>query len=135
MKELSDVSLKTHDGTRDVSKEKLMEMLENIFITAIEGGSNYWALFPKSDEFKRHPQWSYSETLLRHVVDGGSIDIYDCVDESLLGQVNIDSILLGLEEAAMHHLWALDAELWDEFDAESSDTLFQLFTMREVVYG
>jgi hypothetical protein len=116
------------------------EVLENIFVTAIEGGSNYWYYIPESEVEKIEDDangiWgkSFSERLFEVVYDKGiDIDIYDIE--------NPDDILGTLSRSTMEERlnacpsWALRLEMEEQGDANSSDVVFQCLTMGEVIFG
>ena len=124
--------------TIDVSRE----VLENIFITALEGGSNYWCEF--SDEaidlvYNSVPQdgiASFSERVFKAVYDGGvKIPIHDAEDGELIGELSKDTFQERLQICANQALWALQEERDERGDAASSDVVFQYLTMGEFVYG
>ncbi len=135
MKKLSDVSLKTQNGSITIKAEKFKEILNNVFVTAIEGGSTYWMSIDFS-KVPKYPGKPLSECTLEYILEGGSVAVYDAEDDDeKLGMLSLSSIYDGIKKIDYHMMWAVEAEMGDDFDAESSDVLMQHFVMGEVVYG
>ena len=117
------------------------EMLENVFVTAIEGGSNYWYAIPDSacDIIKSiEPNAPISVGLFRTVMKHRiGIDIHDVEEDDLLGTLSYNKIKERLhsahdDEDVMRHLMAIVS---DDYDADSADVVFQYLVMGEIVYG
>jgi hypothetical protein len=118
------------------------EMIENVFVTAIEGGSNYWYFIPDKEYdviMLLEPLVPISIGLSRAVmVHRVNIDIHDVEnDDELLGTLSYNKIKERLETAhadenIMRHLMAIVS---DDYDAENADVVFQYLVMGEVIYG
>jgi hypothetical protein len=138
-------------GYTIIDKDKLVltrevprEVLENVFVTALEGGSNYWYylsegairiirnVVPKSEE--RFLAIAMAKALLEHNV---RIPINDAEDEDeILGYLDMKTLPQRLNRLAnSDDSWALSNELDENGDASSSDVVFQYLVMGEVVYG
>lgn len=104
--------------------------IENLFVTAMEGGSNYWADFPAAPPGEGAP----SERLIRHVLDGGSITIADqeTADEWLLTAASIRRGLQAMRAGSPEHFADMLGENWD---AETADAWLQYCTIGEYVFG
>jgi hypothetical protein len=125
---------------RKISKD----VLDNIFITALEGGSNYWYYItdeqvqkvrqavPKSSN--PYIASAILEAVLEHNVE---VEINDAEDEEeVIGLITRSTLIERLELLAnSSHAWALDNELKEDGDATSSDVVFQYIALGEVVYG
>ncbi len=120
------------------------EVLENVCVTAIEGGSNYWYYLsegairiirnavPKSEE----PYLAIA--MLKSVLDYNvEIPINDTEDEDeVIGYLSIKTLQERLQALAnSDDSWALHNELNEEGDASSSDIVFQYMVLGEVVFG
>jgi len=118
------------------------DMIDNVFVTAVEGGSNYWYLIPdkaynviKLLEPKAPISIGLARAVMVHKVD---IDIHDAEnDDELLGTLSYNKIKERLETAhededIMRHLMAIVS---DDYDAENADVVFQYLVMGEVIYG
>jgi len=118
------------------------EMIDNVFVTAIEGGSNYWYLIPDKEynvikllEPKAPLSTGLARAVMLHKVD---IDIHDAEDDDeLLGTLSYNKIKERLgtaheDENIMRHLMAIVS---DDYDAENADVVFQYLVMGEVIYG
>lgn len=127
--------------TVDVSRE----VLENIVITALEGGSNYW-YYISEEAIKRinsvaprtNDNSSFSERLFRAVFDYDIIvpihDIED-TDGEPVGELNVKTFEKHLEICASEALWALQEEIDERGDAGSSDVVFQYLALGDFIYG
>ena len=117
------------------------ETFENIIVTALEGGSNYWYMLgdikgcPFPDEL---PDKAPSERIaygLWHNRDAG-LQIYDLEnEEELLGILTHNSVRERMQLATENHLSELEAMISGDFDAWTADTLFQVLVMGEVTFG
>ena len=124
----------------DVSRE----VLESIFITALEGGSNYWYYIGSeackiiNDVVPKDQKKSFSERLFEAVYDKGVIipvhDIEDTDDEPI-GYLDINTFQERLEICASEALWALQEERDERGDAGSSDVVFQYLALGDYIYG
>jgi hypothetical protein len=120
------------------------EVLEDIFVTAIEGGSNYWYFLSK-DAVKRIRQAVprdidevLSTATLKAVLDHGvSIPINDVEnEEDIVGWISIETMQERLQALLNSgNKWALEAHMNEEGDADSADIVFQYLAMGEAVYG
>lgn len=121
------------------------ETLENIFVTALEGGSNYWYFL--SDEAtklirdavpkEKNPYLSTAmlEAILDHDV---AVPINDAEDEDeIIGLISKTTLQNRLQLLANSkgYKWALENELNENGDADSSDVVFQYMAMGEAIYG
>jgi len=121
------------------------EVLENVCVTAIEGGSNYW--YHLSDEAYRvirkvvpKNEDSYISTaMIKAVLDNNvEVPISDAEDESeVLGHLSVKTLSERLQKLSESesYKWALNNELNNEGDADSSDIVFQWMVMGEAVFG
>jgi hypothetical protein len=114
--------------------ELTYEMLENVIVTALEGGSNYWYLIKDTDIPPREldDYTPASIRIARMIWDGGILPVYDAEEPEVhLG----DFSLRQFAEHAPDAPWAFTELLNDNLDATSADALFQLGTMGEVIFG
>lgn len=127
--------------TIDVSRE----VLESIFITAIEGGSNYWYYLGKesleaiNNVCPKVSGMALSERLFSAVYDyGAKVPIYDIEDAEgePLGILDKENFKDRLQECANSgNMWALQDEIDERGDATSSDVVFQYLVLNDCVYG
>lgn len=121
-------------------------MFNDIFVTALEGGINYWA---SCSAYK----WSLPDGSADP--EGFFADIIDCVVEGRqhpltqeveAWRIDIDTIRRGLELAPTAKVYwsitppptlrAIEAgEEWEDFDAGDADMIVQLGLFGEVRYG
>ncbi len=120
------------------------EVLEDVFVTALEGGSNYWYFLPDhSVELIRRavPKEEdpyLSTAILKAILDHDvKVAINDAENEDeVVGVITRDLIQPRLQLLSESKLkWALDAHLNEQGDADSADIVFQYLAMGEVVFG
>lgn len=111
---------------------------EDLFITALEGGSNYWYDIKGSIDLSKHynKSLSFSERLFRAIMDDGlEVIITDIETDEELGKVNKLTITKGSYQF-MEEFGAEYNDLCeDNWDANTADLWFQLVVMQEIVYG
>jgi hypothetical protein len=127
-----------------IKKTISKEILGNIFVTALEGGSNYWYYLAddtirkirKAVPKSKNPYLSVAilDAILEHNVE---IDIHDAEDEEeVLGTITKATMQERLQKLAnSEDAWALDNELECNGDATSSDVVFQYIVLGEVTFG
>ena len=120
------------------------EVLENIFVTALEGGSNYWYYLPRESVFAvrsvvpKDVEECLSVAIYKAVCEEGvDVPIYDAEDEEeMLGILSMSTIPERLGELIQSdNRWALTNELDGDGDAGSSDVVFQYLVMGEAIFG
>jgi len=130
----------------NIQKEVSRDVLENIFVTALEGGSNYWYYInPPNcrkirDAVSREDEKDFSMAFAKAILDKGvSVEIHDIEDiynDEPIGVINEDTIMQGLQKMVDEgDGWALFDEIAEQGDATSSDVCFQYMALGEVVYG
>lgn len=135
MKNVNDIEVKDFIVLKTIISR---EVLENIFVTAIEGGSSYWAEIPENEIEVVYANSkngkAFSERLLEAVYDNGvNINIYDAENpDDILGTLSKSTMQQRLDECPY---WALRQEMDEQGDAESSDVVFQCLVMGEVIFG
>jgi len=117
------------------------ETFENIIVTALEDGSNYWYILGSTEGCPSHvdmPDKARSERIaygLWHNEDA-KVHIYDVEnEEDLLGILTYNSARERMHFTSVSHLCELVAMINGDFDACTADTLFQVLVMGEVVFG
>jgi hypothetical protein len=120
------------------------EVLEDVFVTALEGGSNYWYYLPDESvkairkAVPKSEDPYLSTAILKAILDH---DVKIAVNDAENEDEVIGVITRGTMQARLQLLsdsnerWALEAHIREEGDAGSADVVFQYLTMGEVVYG
>lgn len=123
----------------DISNEHLTEL----FIMALEGGSNYWYYIDTTDisvvnkvfSPDDRQMMSTSEKVVKAILEGKvpHIPIYDQeeLDEVLLGHFSLDSIRNGVRKMSEENLGLLANAMMDQFDGYDADSFFQYCVMGE----
>ena len=120
------------------------EVLEDIFVTALEGGSNYWYFLPEESikairkAVPKEEDPYLSTAILKAILDH---DVKIAVNDAENEDEVIGVITRGTMQARLQLLsdsnerWALERHMREEGDSGSADVVFQYLTMGEVVYG
>jgi len=120
------------------------EVLEDVFVTALEGGSNYWYFLPDHSieairrAVPKEEDPYLSTAILKAILDHDvKIAVNDADDEDeVIGVITKGTMQNRLQMLADSELkWALDAHIKEQGDADSADIVFQYITMGEVIYG
>jgi hypothetical protein len=120
-----------------------LDHVENIIITALEGGSNYWCKVgvPAELELKRTNERGdslcYTEALSLAIFSDENFyfEVYDCVNGKKVGKVNQASLKKGLRKAAKECPIIFSRFLEGQSDASDADVLFQYAALGQIVYG
>jgi len=135
--------------------EVSLRMLNDMIITAIEGGSNYWYLLkekataqiqkyegkfiPEIHDNKDTFFGAFAEAILPAVIGGEVIEIHDIEDPDgqPIGKLSWESIKKGIHEMSKNHplVLALLINPESDFDAADADAIFQYIILGEIVYG
>jgi hypothetical protein len=135
-----------------IQKEIPKDILENIFVTALEGGSNDWYWITDETLAKirkyvsRKDEAALSVAIFKAVMDHGVIvqihdketmDWPDGEGPDLLGELNHNTIKDRLQSLANNkdYSYALDQELNETGDAATSDVVFQFLVMGECIFS
>ena len=117
-----------------VEKEDML----NLFITALEGGCNYWAMVDDTDTDISHCEGqSYSEKWFDAIWEKGmSMPVVDAEEPTdPLGKLDKAGMLNGMKLMAEGYTYHYSDFKEDNVDAYTADVWFQLALMKEVVYG
>lgn len=127
-----------------ISQTISREVLEDVFVSAIEGGSNYWYFLsdhaiakirraiPKSED--PYIATAMLKAILDHDV---KVEINDADNEDeIVGVITRGTMQSRLQLLAeSNNRWALEQHIREEGDADSADIVFQYLAMGEVIYG
>jgi hypothetical protein len=149
-----------HALNRKLTKEDIIDL----FITALEGGSNYWYHIDLPKDIRSYGQ-SLSEAVGNYIMAGGTITFYDVdeydrvindkesgeydiqgdvvdeksfledIEETKLGEVDMDRILEAITIIKEKYPRIWENILLENDDAGDADVFLQLCVMNEVVYG
>lgn len=115
-------------------------LFEDTFVTALEGGSNYWA-YIKDDTIRkiRKEGVPMAEYVLQAVLDGIDIDVYDVEsdDDEPIGTISIKTMNDRIEKLRNDEGYkqALVNMMTENYDANDADVVFQYIALGEVIYG
>ena len=126
-----------------IKREMDYDSFENLIVTALEGGSNYWYMIDLDNStgfIKKYADDSRPKSI--RIADAlynneeSSVTILDTEDEEeTLGVLTHQSVRKTLEDFPKDHQWALDNVLTGDYDANDADVVFQVLVMDDVVYG
>ena len=132
-----------------------LEAIEEVLVTALEGGINYWGCLDGEDlnvlydwldkkitkgELKRDDSVHYGwmDAMFQGCPHKVAVyDVEDDEDEEPLGYLSMENIGKGLQLAMRDYpeTYAQHFPEYDSGDVISADVLFQLMVMGDVVYG
>lgn len=120
------------------------EVLEDVFVTALEGGSNYWYYLPEEsikairEAVPKSEDPYLSTAILKAILDHDvKVLVNDAEQEDeLIGIISKSTMQARLQLLSdSDSRWALESHVREEGDASSADVVFQYLAMGEVVYG
>jgi hypothetical protein len=120
------------------------EVLEDIFVTALEGGSNYWYYLPEEsikairEAVPKSEDPYLSTAILKAILDHNvKVLVNDAEQEDeLIGIISKSTMQARLQLLSdSDNRWALESHIREEGDASSADVVLQYLAMGEVVYG
>jgi len=124
----------------DYENKLTKEMIINLFVNALEGGSNYWYYLKdipnevKNIMSKKHI--ATSEAIGEFILNGGEIHIYDIEDEDdLLGSINMNNLLDAINTMKKEYSANYLNIVSETDDAEDADIFLQIATMGKIVFG
>jgi len=121
-----------------VELELSYETFEEIIVTALEGGSNYWMDYEVKKGIPKMPNKAPSQRIaygLWHNKDS-QVVIWDAEEEEeLLGVLTYDSVREGMQLACKDYMKEINMMISEDYDAWTADTLFQVLVMGEVTFG
>ena len=114
---------------------------EDIIVTALEGGSNYWYELDV-DEFRKDLELEDGEPLSTRIAKSlfenpnFKMNVYDIEEPGeILGTVTQKSMLTAIETAYYDYNHIYNDMMEGTGDADTTDMLFQLATMGEITFG
>lgn len=128
-----------------IQKEIPRQVIEDVLVTALEGGSNYWYYLPDRSidailkavpkEVDPYLSTAISKAILDHGVEVAICDVEN--DDEELGVISMKTLQERLQKLATSdgYKWAFDAEMNGDGDAESSDVWMQFMAMGEVQFS
>lgn len=119
------------------------QVLEDIFVTALEGGSNYWyylseeaiKLIRKAVPKSEDPY--LSTAILKAIEKGVEVPINDAEDEEeVIGTISLKTMKERLQKLAdSKNRDALVSHINENGDGDSADIVLQYLAFGEIVYG
>lgn len=121
------------------------DVFENILVTALEGGSNFWYTLPEQKLREKLTLTEKGEPLSTRIAKQlfedskfeliiGDVESED-EEEDPLGRVTQESMMKALKIASKDYRDVFNNIMTEDYDANDADIVFQLATMGEVVYG
>jgi hypothetical protein len=116
------------------------QMIEDLLVTALEGGSNdwYWLSNETRDQIEKVTDKGQplSIRFYQAIKKGESLIIHDAENEDeILGHINSDSIQNALFMMATDHRDHFMDIVTENYDATTSDVFFQLAVMGTLTFG
>ena len=119
------------------------EVLEDIFVTALEGGSNYWYYLSDEatklirDAVPKSEDQYLSTAILKAIEKGVDVPINDAEHEDeVIGTISLKTMQERLQKLSRSaNSDALMAHIKEEGDAETADIVLQYLAFGEIVFG
>jgi hypothetical protein len=117
---------------------------EDLLVTALEGGSNYWYLLLQDavkiirDATQRYKKGTPFSVLFWYAIKAGAVvPIHDNEDEggNKIGEISLASIEKGEQLLADNHFHYVSDILTDNMDAATADAWFQYCSLGKLTYG
>lgn len=118
-----------------ITKEFTDEEMEDIVVTALEGGIGYWACLDNATEdFKDQPKDTpVSEWCWQLLKDGKTLHFFDAgYPEDGEYFLDLSSLLDGIGKAIVNGNW--DGDM-DSLDALVADAIIQYAIFDDIIYG
>jgi len=134
--------MKTNLATINVAVSR--ETMENIFVTALEGGCNYWYYLSKDavtrvrSAVPKSEEECLSVAIFKAVFDHDvEVPINDIENPSdVLGVLKKGDIPYRIMKMVQDgHIDYIVSEIREEGDANTSDAIFQYLVMNEITFG
>ncbi len=110
--------------------------IENLLVTALEGGSNYWYYLPNLTDVPGDEDQPLSMRIVSAIYDHkASIPVHDLEDGNHLGDLNLVNVHKAETLMETHHPEHAVCIVTEDYDAVTADIWFQLVVMQDVVYG
>lgn len=128
---------KTKSFIIEIEQKITIDDIENIIVTSVEGGSNYWMGIDNStSEWADKPEkMPISQYIVELILAGKTVKFYDIEDEDDTENdwtLTLDKLLNGFKLNAQQR--PEDSDL-DNADATTADCIIQYAMFGEVVYG
>ena len=128
--------------TITINQKISRQVLEDIFVTALEGGSNYWYYLSEDaiklirDAVPKSEDPYLSTAILKAIEKGVEVPINDAEDEEeVLGTVSLKTMQERLQKLSRSgNRDALIAHIDEEGDADTADIVFQYLAFGEIVF-
>lgn len=123
------------------------EVLEDIFVTALEGGSNYWYFLSSNatklirDAVPKSEDPYLSTAILKAIERGVEVPINDAEDDEhdedgVIGTISLKTMQERLQKLSRSaNSDALMAHIKEEGDADTADIVLQYLAFGEIVFG
>jgi hypothetical protein len=124
-----------------IEYEVTQDMIENVIVSALEGGSNYWYFIDVADfedDLPPKGNLALTERISEAVYKNPAfkMPVYDVEDEDdVLGYLSQKNLRRGLELCAKDYPEVFQLFTQNEIDAGDADVIFQLTVMGEVTFG
>lgn len=116
--------------------EVTRDMIENIIVGALEGGSNYWMDFKVHSKHGRF-EWSSTEYAHQLLDDEYELEIFDIEDGTRLGILSKETLTKAIENLGNtpDSRRILTQIVEENDDANTHDYVVQMAVMGEITYG
>ena len=109
------------------------EQIEDIVVTALEGGIYYWAVLNNTtpDQANKPDGMPVSQYATQLLLEGKTLEFSD-IEDSSVSMLTLGDLLHGIRLTAVKQAWDFD---FDDFDSGTADCIFQYAMLGEIVYS
>jgi hypothetical protein len=104
--------------------------MEDIMVTALEGGINYWCGSAKIIDNPANTEWASDV-----VAHGGKLELTDVEEPDEKWILDQEKLLKGFAKGMEWGNFATVEDLMDSHDAETADVIVQYALFDEIVFG
>ena len=109
------------------------EQIENIIVTALEGGINYWAVLDNTKpEWANKPDGMPVSQYAAQLLLQGKIIWFDNIEDESACFFNLKKLLDGIRLTAVNKSWNFN---FDDFDSITADSIFQYGIFGRLIYS
>jgi len=121
-------------GCITISKTISEEDIENIIVTALEGGCDYFlGIDNTTEDFKSKPEDEPISTwTTKLLLENKTVMFFDIETEELTFQLTLVSLLKGIKQNIIER--SFDCDL-DDMDATTADCIIQYALFEEIIFG
>jgi hypothetical protein len=126
-----------------IKREIPRQVIENVFVTALEGGSNYWYFLPNKsvkairEVVPKNVEECLSVAISKAIFEYGiEVAVHDIENrDEQLGVISLKTMESRIQKLSEEMPDDFNNEMDEDGDANSSDVWFQYIALGELIFG